>query len=159
MEDIVIDTAGFIHWPHDRLRGCIISVLQLPEIEKHAPNNFVLLDQLDVRVKSPEPDSLDAVLRMASTTGDLGGLSKVDLEVLALGHQLDCEIATDDHRMQNVASANGINWMPVSGAGISKTWLWRYICQGCKKEWSKGQGILDGGVCDVCGSDVRLLKK
>ena len=41
----------------------------------------------------------------------------MDLDVLALGLEQDCEIATDDHRVQNVAEASGMAWTTVSGNG------------------------------------------
>ena len=56
----------------------------------------------------PSEESLQRIAVIAAETGDLGGLSPVDLEVLALGFEHNREIATDDHRVQNVAEANNM---------------------------------------------------
>ena len=100
---MIIDTAGFIHWPHDRIRGAMVSASQVTEIERHAPEVYLLLEQLDVEIAMPSEESLQRIAVIAAETGDLGGLSPVDLEVLALGLEHNREIATDDHRVQNLS--------------------------------------------------------
>ena len=155
---MIIDTAGFIHWPHDRIRGCTISSSQLREIERHAPATYLLLDQLDVRVATPSREGLKQIEEIAARTGDLGGLSPVDLDVLALGLEQDCEIATDDHRVQNVAEASGMAWITVSGNGISSNWTWKLKCVGCRREWGDLGPDPKIEECGDCGSKVRLVR-
>ena len=155
---MIIDTAGFMYWPHDRIRGCTISSSQLVEIERHAPATYLLLDQLEIRIETPSRESLKQIEEVAARTGDLGGLSPVDLDVLALGLDHDCEIATDDHRVQNVAESIGMAWTTVSGSGISSNWTWKLKCVGCRREWGDSGPVPKKEVCGDCGSKVRLVR-
>ncbi len=154
---MIIDTAGFIHWPHDRIRGAMVSASQVAEIERHAPEVYLLLEQLDVEIAMPSEESLQLIAVIAAETGDLGGLSPVDLEVLALGLDYNREIATDDHRVQNVAEANNMAWRSVSGSGIRTKWRWKLRCLGCRREWQDSE-LEDGEICSDCGSRVRLVR-
>ena len=154
---MIIDTAGFMHWPHDRIRGAMVSTSQVAEIERHAPEVYLLLGQLDVEISMPSEESLQQIAAIAAETGDLGGLSPVDLEVLALGLEHNREIATDDHRVQNVAEANNMAWRSVSGSGIRTKWRWKLRCLGCKREWQDSR-LKDGEICGDCGSRVRLVR-
>ena len=156
MGRMIIDTAGFIHWPQteSEVAG---PVSQLRETE-HAPATYLLLDQLDVRVATPSREGLKQIEEIAARTGDLGGLSPVDLDVLALGLEQDCEIATDDHRVQNVAEASGMAWTTVSGNGISSNWTWKLKCVGCRREWGDLGPDPKIEECGDCGSKVRLVR-
>ena len=69
---MIIDTAGFIHWPHDRIRGAMVSASQVAEIERHAPEVYLLLEQLDVVIAMPSEESLQRIAVIAAETGDLG---------------------------------------------------------------------------------------
>ena len=155
---MIVDTAGFIHWPQERLRGCTVASSQIKEIEKHSPGMHILLDQLEINILTPDNDDLKRIENLAKATGDINGLSPVDLDVLALAMSIDGGIATDDHRVQNVAESAGIYWIPVIGEGISEKWDWIMKCRGCGKIWPSEMDIVSRE-CDDCGSEIRLVRK
>ena len=155
---MIVDTAGFIHWPHERLRGCTIASSQLREIERHSPSNHLLIDQLEINILTPESDDLRHIENLARSTGDINGLSPVDIDVLAVAVRAGDDIATDDHRVQNVAESAGIAWVPVIGKGISEKWNWVRKCRGCGRIWPNEPGIVSDE-CSDCGSKIRLVRK
>ena len=69
---MIIDTAGFMYWPHDRIKGGMVSTSQVAEIERHAPEVYLLLGQLDVEIAMPSKESLQQITIIAAETGDLG---------------------------------------------------------------------------------------
>ena len=155
---MIVDTAGFIHWPHERLRGCTVASSQIREIERHSPSMHLLIEQLEINILTPGDDDLRHVENLARATGDINGLSPVDLDVLALAVGEGGNIATDDHRIQNVAESAGIPWIPVIGKGISEKWDWIRKCRGCGKTWPKIPDIISNE-CSDCGSEIRLVRK
>jgi UPF0271 protein len=118
----------------------------------------LLIEQLEINILTPGDDDLRYVENLARATGDINGLSPVDLDVLALAVGAGGNIATDDHRIQNVAESAGIPWIPVIGKGISEKWDWIRKCRGCGKTWPKMQGIISNE-CSDCGSEIRLVRK
>ena len=82
------------------------------------------MDQLEINILTPENDDLQHIENLAKSTGDINGLSPVDIDVLAVAIGAGEDIATDDHRVQNVAESAGIAWIPVIGKGISEKWNW-----------------------------------
>ena len=107
---MIVDTAGFIHWPHERLRGCTVASSQMREIERHSPSIHLLMDQLEINILTPKDDDLRHIENLARSTGDITGLSPVDIDVLAVAIGAGGDIATDDHRVQNVAESAGITY-------------------------------------------------
>lgn len=65
-----------------------------------------------VTVRSPNPTSMKFVREFARKTGDLAVLSKPDLEVLALGYELECERNGGDWRLRNTPTQKGLNGKP-----------------------------------------------
>ena len=118
----------------------------------------ILLDQLEINILTPDNDDLKRIENLAKATGDINGLSPVDLDVLALAMSIDGGIATDDHRVQNVAESAGIYWIPVIGEGISEKWDLIIKCRGCGKIWPSEMDIVSRE-CDDCGSEIRLVRK
>ncbi len=118
----------------------------------------LLIEQLEINILTPGGDDLIHVENLARATGDINGLSPVDLDVLALAVGTGDYIATDDHRIQNVAESAGIPWIPVIGKGISEKWDWIRKCRGCGKTWPKMPDIISNE-CSDCGSEIRLVRK
>ena len=107
-----------------------------------------------VRVSSPSRRSLEKVREAAEKTGDSRRLSEVDVELLALAHELDYELLTDDYSIQNVARTMGIDARGLDQRGIREVYEWDSKCRGCGK-------ILPPEVkeCPVCGSQTKAHRK
>ena len=116
------------------------------------------MDQLEINILTPESDDLRHIENLAKSTGDINGLSPVDIDVLAVAIGAGGDIATDDHRVQNVAESAGISWVPVIGKGISEKWNWIRKCRGCGRIWPNEPDIVSDD-CSDCGSKIRLVKK
>lgn len=65
-----------------------------------------------VTLRSPNPTSVKFIRDFARKTGDLGVLSKPDIEVLALGYELECERNNGDWRLRNSPTQKGVNGKP-----------------------------------------------
>ena len=153
----VLDTAALIHWPLERLHGAVVPN-QRDEFVRIAPDREITLEVADLDWQTPSPDYLEQASSVANSTGDLAGLSKTDLEILALTLQLGATLVTDDYRLQNVARNEGLEVKPVNTSGIGKVWRWQLRCTGCRATTdvdSKSENISD---CEICGSPQQLKK-
>ncbi|UKZ93303.1 uncharacterized protein TrAFT101_008223 [Trichoderma asperellum] len=65
-----------------------------------------------VTIRSPRPESLKFIADFAKKTGDYGVLSKPDMEVLALGYELECERNGGDWRLRNTPGQKSVNGRP-----------------------------------------------
>jgi UPF0271 protein len=122
----------------------------------------MLLEGADLQWSTPSNNSLEQASKVATESGDLAGLSPVDLEILALALELDATLVTDDYRLQNCCLVAGIEHQPVLTEGISERWLWQLVCSGCgaistEQNISKKRG--EYGNCGDCGSPYNIRKK
>ncbi|KAF4506637.1 hypothetical protein G6O67_006702 [Ophiocordyceps sinensis] len=91
----------------------------IPEIRDAATRSRVETTLLPfVTLRSPRPESLRFVQGFARRTGDLAVLSRPDLEVLALGYELECERNGGDWRLRNTPGQKGLNGRP-AGADLA----------------------------------------
>ncbi len=156
----VLDTAALIHWPLERLHGAVVPN-QRDEFVRIAPDREITLEVADLDWRTPSPDYLEQASSVANSTGDLAGLSKTDLEILALTLQLGATLVTDDYRLQNCCVAAGIGHEPVLTAGIAEEWEWQLICTGCRAIGGESEiSVKKGeyGNCPDCGSPYRMRK-
>ncbi|KFA66217.1 hypothetical protein S40285_05082 [Stachybotrys chlorohalonatus IBT 40285] len=85
----------------------------IPEIRDPATRSRVETTLLPfVTVRAPKPDSIRFVQGFARRTGDLAVLSRPDLEVLALGYELECERNGGDWRLRNLPGQKRLNGRP-----------------------------------------------
>jgi UPF0271 protein len=110
-----------------------------------------------ITVVTPKRDSIIKVQKIVSMLGELGALSDVDIELLALGLQfkqsdLEPTIVSDDYSIQNVASSMGILFKGLGTSGITKIFEWVTYCPGCRKRYDKPQS---DGICPICGTDLK----
>jgi len=115
---------------------------------------FEYLLAAGLTVQAPSKESLALMNRAAERTGDIGRLSKADLELLALAKELDATILSDDYSIQNMAVEVGIKYKPVAQDGITKKLAWEYRCGGCGMTLKKM-----ASECPVCGSSVKTARK
>jgi len=156
MKGYVLDTSVLYYGkdlPPDR--ELVISPGVAKELSREGMGERLeLLMATRVRVSSPSRRSLDKVRAAAEKTGDSRRLSEVDVELLALAHELDYELLTDDYSIQNVARTMGIDARGLDQKGIRQVYEWDSKCRGCGK-------ILPSEVkeCPVCGSETRAHRK
>ncbi len=156
MKGYVLDTS-VLYYGKDLPQGreLVIPPGVVKELTKEGMGERLeLLLATRVRVSSPSRRSLEKVRAAAEKTGDSRRLSDVDMELLALAHELDYELLTDDYSIQNVARAMGLDVRGLDQRGIREIYEWDSKCRGCGK-------ILPSEVkeCPVCGSQTKAHRK
>lgn len=85
----------------------------IPEIRDPATRARVETTLLPfVTVRAPGPASIKFVTDFARRTGDLAVLSRPDIEVIALGYELECERNGGDWRLRNTPAQKRLNGRP-----------------------------------------------
>lgn len=85
----------------------------IPEIRDPATRSRVETTLLPfVKVRAPGPASIKFVTDFARRTGDLAVLSRPDIEVIALGYELECERNGGDWRLRNTPGQKRVNGRP-----------------------------------------------
>lgn len=91
----------------------------VPEIRDAATRTRVETTLLPfVTVRAPNPKSVAVIREFARKTGDLGVLSKPDIEVLALGYELECERNGGDWRLRSSPDQKQVNGKPPQRADV-----------------------------------------
>tara|TARA_Y200000002_G_scaffold275179_1_gene229436 strand:- start:242 stop:667 length:426 start_codon:yes stop_codon:yes gene_type:complete len=136
---------------------------QFAELERYSPTRAQVIQSLGLIVSEPSKDSIAEVTKLAVETGDMSGISRTDLSLVALAYGKGAVLVTDDYRMQNLAERLEMEWRGVFMEGISETWEWELRCIGCGKVFhspekpSQKKGEVEE--CVNCGSSLRLRKK
>ncbi|KAH8702301.1 proteasome maturation ans ribosome synthesis protein Nop10 [Talaromyces proteolyticus] len=65
-----------------------------------------------LKQRTPSPTSVQVISGFARKTGDLVVLSKVDIEILALAYEIECERNGGDWRLRSVPGQKGLNGKP-----------------------------------------------
>ena len=154
----VLDTGALLNLPPNRLSGGLVANSQREEIARVNKDRALLIEGLRLHWRNPSAEALQRAKEAAQASGDISGLSSVDLDVLAIAIEHRAIVVSDDHRIQNVAESAGIPWIPVIGKGISEKWDWIRKCRGCGKTWPKMPDIISNE-CSDCGSEIRLVRK
>ncbi len=90
---------------------------------------------------------------IAEDVGELGRLSDVDIEVIALALEKKACVVSDDYSIENVCRYAGIDFLPISTEGIKKVFRYRYRCTGCGRYYKRYYEE-----CPVCGSTLRARR-
>ena len=158
----VLDTGALISWPIIRLNGCYAIPSQKMELCKIYPEKEIEIESAKLIWINPDERSLKIATDLAIETGDMAGLSEIDLGILALSINLKSTLVTDDYRLQNLAEKAGLEWKTVSTKGIKEIWKWELRCVACKKMYPQpekpNQKKSDWGECGDCGSKLKLKK-
>ncbi|KAF7545173.1 hypothetical protein G7Z17_g9395 [Cylindrodendrum hubeiense] len=119
IHSLVLDTGPLIKNdpPASTLRAKAEKLYTLPciisEIRDAATRSRVETTLLPfVTLRSPKPESVKFITAFARRTGDLAVLSRPDLEVLALGYELECERNGGDWRLRNTPGQKTLNGKP-----------------------------------------------
>ncbi|KAJ9302690.1 hypothetical protein DTO271G3_64 [Paecilomyces variotii] len=65
-----------------------------------------------LKLRTPTPKSISVISEFARKTGDRAVLSKVDIEILALAYELECERNGGDWRLRSVPGQKRVNGKP-----------------------------------------------
>ena len=162
MTNEVLDTAALISWPIVRLNGCYVIPSQRIELSRIYPEKEIKIDSAELIWIEPDKKSLQTATNLAIETGDMAGLSEIDLGILALSINLKKTLVTDDYRLQNLAEKASIDWISVTTDGITEIWNWELKCIACKKIFPQPEKPnlkkADLGRCEDCGSELKLKK-
>ncbi|RTE79581.1 hypothetical protein BHE90_005932 [Fusarium euwallaceae] len=123
IHSLVLDTGPLIKNdpPANTLRAKAEQLYTLPciisEIKDAATRSRVETTLLPfVTLRTPKPESVKVIREFARKTGDLAVLSKPDIEVLALGYELEIERNGGDWRLRSEPGQKGMNGRPPNKA-------------------------------------------
>lgn len=110
-----------------------------------------------IRIIEPEKGYIEQARLLAAELGEVGNLSKADIEVLALGLQFKSVgripiIISDDYSLQNLADRAGLNYRGMTTKGIRLRIRWEIYCPGCREVF---QNLPSGASCPICGTRIR----
>ena len=149
----VLDTAALLSWPVELLVNGLCATSQLGEIQRLSPARHLLIESQGPRFEEPTSAAIDSARAASQHTGDLTGLSSVDIDVLALALSTGFVLVTDDYRMQNVCESVNHPWRGVVQTGVREVRTHSLICTGC------GAIHPQGDVCPECGSKLKLRRE
>ena len=161
----VLDTSALLNWPPEKISGGCCALSQKEEVERLSSSKMMLLETLDIQWVEPTHEMLDYARESAAKSGDLAGLSHVDLDVLSIALSGDdTTLFTDDYRLQNVAAFFQLNVESVVVRKSKQVWAWHLKCRGCRTsspvpqefDLSKKGNTIE---CDRCGAQMELKRK
>jgi len=158
----ILDTGALLVMPISMISGGSALDSQRIELRRLDPERMEMIDLL-VKWVEPGEESIYRAREIARESGDLAGLSEVDLGLLALAIELEKPLLTDDYRLQNLCGIAEIECSPIETEGIASIWSWEIRCLACGKTYPqpsettpKREGV---GECSDCGSPLKLRKR
>ena len=150
----ILDTCAFLTQKHPTGEFATVPGIKSEIVNRQSRQYFENMLATHLKVMKAQKNSYDVVNKEAKETGDYDVLSKVDMDILALGYECKGTIITDDFAIQNVALALEVKFLSCSGKVISEKRAWRYKCTACNhKEKMKLKN------CSVCGNEeIRRIK-
>ncbi|MFL2939745.1 MAG: NOB1 family endonuclease [Candidatus Poseidoniales archaeon] len=150
----ILDTCAFLTQKHPTGEFVTVPGIKTEIVNRQSRQYFENMLATHLKVMKAQKNSYDVVNKEAKETGDYDVLSKVDVDILALGYECKGTIITDDFAIQNVALALDVKFLSCSGKIISERRAWRYKCTACShKEKVKLKN------CSVCGNEeIRRIK-
>ena len=150
----ILDTCAFLTQKHPTGEFVTVPGIKTEIVNRQSRQYFENMLATHLKVMKAQKNSYDVVNKEAKETGDYDVLSKVDMDILALGYECKGTIITDDFAIQNVALALEVRFLSCSGKVISEKRAWRYKCTACNhKEKVKLKN------CSVCGNEeIRRIK-
>lgn len=105
-----------------------------------------------LKVISPLKSNIQKIEKIAEESGDIGQLSRTDIDVLALALEISASILTNDLAIQNVCRLAGIGYESFKSKRIKNEITWKYKCEGCGRIYDK---LLKE--CPHCGNNLRKM--
>ncbi len=121
----------------------------------YASIRFDMMLQSGLSLIEPSEDAVSRVRDAVMSTKDK--LSETDIKVISLALQFKDKgkaavVVSDDYGVQNVSKTMGIEFLPVSQKGISRTLSWKRKCTACGNVTPKE-------ICEVCGTETKFVSK
>ncbi len=150
----ILDTCAFLTQKHPNGEFVTVPGIKREIVNRQSKQYFENMLATNLKIMKAQKNSYDVVNKQAKETGDYDVLSKVDIDIVALGYECNGTIITDDFAIQNVALALDVKFLSCSGKIISEKRAWRYKCTACNhKEKIKLKN------CSVCGNnEIRRIK-
>ena len=150
----ILDTCAFFSQKHPDGEFLTVPGIENEIINKQSKQYFESMLSTKMNVSKASEDSYKIIKKQAKETGDYDVLSKIDLDIIALGYETKGTIVTDDFAIQNVALVLELNFVSCSDKIIAEKRFWRYKCTACNhKEKEKRKD------CPVCGNAEILRVK
>lgn len=99
----------------------------------------------DLSVESPDKEFFDEVLELVERIN--AETSEADIELVALGLEMDGVVLSDDMGVQNLCLHLDIDFDSFLGETVDEKRVWKYLCESCGRE-------VDGDKCGFCGGNV-----
>ena len=150
----ILDTCAFLSQTHPDGKIATVNGIENEIVNRQSQQYYSNLKSRGLKIVEPQTDSIRYVEKIAHKTGDLDVLSKNDLKILALGHEFEGIIISDDFSIQNVALHMELEIISCSGSKIKELRLWVYKCSACNQVSNNKKES-----CEVCGSkDIFRIK-
>ena len=150
----ILDTCAFFTQKHPEGEFLTVPGIKKEIINKQSRQYYENMLSTKLKIMKANEQSYKIVKEQAKGTGDYGVLSKIDLDIIALGYESRGIIVTDDFAIQNVALSLKIDFVSCSNKAITEKRIWKYKCTACHhKEKEKKTD------CPVCGNtEIRRIK-
>tara|TARA_B100001123_G_scaffold11578_1_gene13732 strand:- start:180 stop:659 length:480 start_codon:yes stop_codon:yes gene_type:complete len=150
----ILDTCAFLSQTHPDGKIATANGIEDEIVNRQSKQYYSNLKSKGLKIVEPQNDSIEYVEKVAQRTGDLDVLSSIDLKILALGHEFEGIIISDDFSIQNAALHMKLEVISCSGNEIKELRVWKYKCSACNRI-SKDKKES----CEVCGSeDIFRIK-
>ena len=150
----ILDTCAFFTQKHPEGEFLTVPGIENEIVNKQSKQYFENMLSIKLKVSKASENSYKIIKKQAKETGDYDVLSKIDLDIIALGYESKGTIVTDDFAIQNVALALELNFVSCSDKIITEKRFWKYKCTACNhKEKEKRKD------CPVCGNTEILRVK
>mgnify|MGYP000078343893 CR=1 FL=1 len=150
----ILDTCAFFTQKHPEGKFITAAGIDSEIINKQSKQYFENMRSTKMEIMVPDVKYCEIIKKHAKETGDFDVLSKIDLDIIALGYELKGTIVTDDFAVQNVALSLGLKFVSCSDKIITEKRSWLYKCTACSHTDKK-----KGKDCPVCGNNEILRIK
>lgn len=161
MNNYILDTCAFISGLNATYKGKFYSVPSvIEELPQSSMARLRLLTSVEsghLTIMSSSKKFNDEVIKTSKELGEIGALSKADLQVIALALELETKgldpiIITDDYAIQNMAEHLGISYSSLATFGITYEFIWETYCTACYKVYEQDCKSI---FCQICGTKLK----
>ena len=155
MVKLILDSSAIINgFKCSSSDQILISNSVVNELKKGRSSKEIgYLVALGAKIRRVHKKFLDVVEERAKETGDIGRLSRADINVIGLALQEKGTIVSDDYSIQNLAHYMNIDFLSIAEKGIKEEFSWRYRCSGCGRYYRRHMDV-----CPICGSKIRTKR-
>ncbi|MEM3833631.1 MAG: NOB1 family endonuclease [Thermoprotei archaeon] len=158
----VFDTPAFLMGLAGRIAKKDVIIYTTPGVVNEIRNKWsmemvnALVSSSLIKIVEPSDESINKVKNAHKKLGGKG-ITKTDLEVIALALELDRDstiVFTNDYAIQNMLAFFGIKFASIGFRGIREVWKWSKRCPACKTYYT-----YEKNYCEICGTELKPIKK